>query len=446
MTLHHGLVRALTTRPIVLTCLLSLTSFALEQTGEATVPYGGVTAGIPTLGKEVIDPDKVFGKEYSHDRDYEISPPGVSPDPEQIIAWDGSGGVANGVDFSGTRPSYQPDGEGDDIDAIANHRDALFNALLEDRAHMIFSIDDLAHTVTPGGPSPGFVVTPVPPGTPLGVVLGNGNTIGGSGEVSYELGTVTSGSVDFQAIWAKQADINAMPFPTDVDGLEVWGPEPGPIPPGDAKASSDTDKYSLDVDAFSGGPAGPPPVSVWNGGSLPGAGTAYILHSAIVAAVTKPVAMGGLGPVSGFLPLPGGFLDGDAAINLDALIVQDVVDDPNIFQRDQTGGDNHDRIIFSIRQILDPGDPDGFYATGSELWVLDATGSISPLVHGGHVWDHAYAKTVFGRTAGPAGQEQFFALDINALEAIGASVVPEPAACWLALMSAPLFLRRRRRT
>ena len=42
---------------------------------------------------------------------------------------------------------------------------------------------------------------------------------------------------------------------------------------------------------------------------------------------------------------------------------------------------------------LDPADPDGYYATGSELFVLDSWWGVGFLNHGGHLWDHAYSLT-----------------------------------------------------
>ena len=39
---------------------------------------------------------------------------------------------------------------------------------------------------------------------------------------------------------------------------------------------------------------------------------------------------------------------------------------------DPTGGGQGDQIIFSIRQMIDLTDPSGYYATGSELFVLAA--------------------------------------------------------------------------
>lgn len=392
--------------------LIAMSSLGAEAF--ATIPYSGAGGVAPGFGPGVIKPPMVGGKEYSHDFDSTtIGAGAIGPAPldaEQIIAWDGIGGTTAVTDFTGTRPTYSLD---DDIDAIANHGDFAYKQLHTEDSHLLFSLDDKFHFVTFGGVSPATI----PAGTPPGVTLGNGNVVGGSGEISYELGLIGGNPADFQALWAGQAAINGMPLPDDIDGLEVWGPEP---------PSADADKYSLDIDVASFGSGTVIPgdaVSVWNA-----SGSDYIPHSFIVGAVTSL-----LGPVppTAFLP-PKTALDdqvrAESAINLDALMVQDIIEDPDHFDPGPggpAGGPGPgDEIIFSIRQIVDPADPDGFYATGSELFVLNAGTGAFYLGHGGHLWDHTYALTTFGGMV-PGGQ-QVFAYDINAIEAVGEFAVPEP--------------------
>jgi len=410
---------------------LLLTYFAAET--QATIPYSPVSGPFPGFGPGIITPDLVGGKEFSHDMDYEVTlfgPPDTMPDPQQVVAWDGTlggSGVVDVTDFSGTRPDYDAE---DEIDALANRGDFAYTQLKMERAHLLFSLDDLYHVVPLGG---GGIPVPmgIPPGTPPGVTLGNGNVVGGSGEISYELGTLGGNPVDFQSVWAEQADINGMPLPRDIDGLEVWGPEP---------PAADADKYSLDVDAFSfGSPASPgDAVSVWNG-----SGTPYVAHSDIVAAVT---ALLGPIPATAFLAGPDGrpIEEDRFAINLDALMVHDVAGENDTFGRSPVGPDESDEIIFSIRQIIDPADPDGYYATGSELIVLNAGSGASYLMHGGHPWDHTYALSVFGGEIVPG--QQVFAYDINAIEAVGEFAVPEPASTALLLvgLAAVNGVRRKR--
>ena len=69
-------------------------------------------------------------------------------------------------------------------------------------------------------------------------------------------------------------------------------------------------------------------------------------------------------------------------------------------------------------------DPDGYYATGSELFVLESTFAgpkVSFLDHGGHTWDHAYSLTELAVVGLPGGPEPdgLVVIDINAIEAIG---------------------------
>lgn len=397
---------------VVLAALLIVALTTREA--KATVPYGSLSGGIPgVFGPGLPMPSIVPGKEYSHDVDQNTTGVGGVADPEQVIAWDGSGGTADGVDYGG---------EGQ-VDAIANQLDLLFDRLIgpdpADEAHLIFSHDDMISVYPAAGG--GFGPYAVPAAGPI--VLATGKTIGGAGELSYELAGAHAAPATL-GVWATQPDINGMPAPRDVDGVEVWGPEP-PL-------TADADRYSLDLDFTTG-------TSVF---SDPGA-VPYISHGTIVAAVTA--ALGA--PPSGVLPFPT-FIDGDDAVNLDALMVQNNVGEPETFDRNPDGGVG-DRIIFSIRQIVDTSDPSGYYATGSELFVMDA--SLGPagttfLYHGGHLWDKAYALSDLALSPDMINGGRAV-IDINAIEAVSETVVPEPASIGLAVVSAlgiGVATRRRR--
>jgi len=414
-------------------CVLpALVSLGLATTATATIPYGGLAGGIPGgLGPGLAKPNIVPGKEYSHDMDTNTAPPGGGLDPQQVIAWDGSGGTADGLDYSGSRPNYQND---DQVDAIANRGDHLFSqvigsAALSDTAHLVFSHDDEISVYFGGGPPVGGGFTPfdLGPARAAGPFIVSSGAIGGTGEISYEKATAFA-PPSTMGIWATQNEINGMPNPDDVDGIELWGPEPA--------FKADAEKYSLDVDFFSG-------VSVWSYDIPTSVSTPYVLHNQIVNAVTTL-----LGPVPGgaVLPYPT-FIDGNDAINLDALMVQDIVNDgagPDTFDRDPDG--QGDRIIFSIRQILNPNDPDGYYATGSEIFVLDASQPNNPqyLFHGGHLWDHAYALASLRITPNYI-DGGYAVIDVNAIEAISEGVVPEPATTMLLLLASVAAIAMRGR-
>ena len=323
---------------------------------------------------------------------------GGVPSPEQVIAWDGMGGALDGLNYGGLRPGF-PDGQ--QVDAIANRADFLFTPLIDDIAHLIFSHDNEIYD-----PNVSTFATVVPSTGP--VSLTNGDTIGGAGELSIEE-AATSG-FEVQGLWAFATEINGMPTPVDVDGVEVWGPEPA--------LAADADKYSLEIDIAAGAPTipGPPPISVFMldpaGGSLP-----YIDHPTIVTAVST--LLGGLPPTTACNRADGCGVDG---INVDALMVQEVANSEREFEPG-------DRIIFSISQMYDSAGGT-YYATGSELFVLDGSGFVDFLSHGGHIWDDSYASGALRVSLG-----NFTGIiDINAIEAITEGSIPEPASFTLVII------------
>jgi hypothetical protein len=405
----------------LLVCIVSYCSFnpTAAQANQPYVPVPGNPNWIFQLGQGIVTPGQVFGKEYSHDRDHDLN---STLSPEQVAAWDGSGGTANGLNYVGTRPTFTTLSE---VDAIAHHADALFVPLKQDEAHLIYSIDNTGHTFFPQPGGPGFHQNVTVPSS--GPIVLPSNVIGGAAEISYELatqGAALGNAFNTHGLWASRPQINASPIPDDIDGIEVWGPEPG--------FAADSDKYSLDPDSFSFGVVPNDAISVWNL-----SGTPYVLHSRIAQAVQSL-----LGPAPS-----------EREINIDALMVRDIIGDENVFERDVAN--NTDEIIFSIRQILDPTDPSGFYATGSELFVLEAPfavgapGLASFLNHGGHFWDKPYAlANMTTLLTIILDQEQFevtVQLDIDGIEAVPeAAVVPEPSSALLLLIGMAALARRRR--
>lgn len=330
-------------------------------------------------------------------------------DPEQIIAWDGSGGTTDGQDYSASRAALDVPRE-QQVDAIAHGLDALFNPLRQDRAHLIFAHDDRVAVFpaagSPSFPGPGVAV----PATGL-ITLSNNEMIGGSGDISLERSAFLT-SPQSQGVWAPASDVNGMPAPGDVDGLEVWGPEPA--------IKEDANHYSLEED-FLQGPTGGGGTSVWYYDEPSNTSVAYISHGMIVQAVEAV-----LGPVPG-TAISQYNQESTNAVNLDALMVQDVE------AAGQFGPG--DSIIFSISQMIDTSIAGGYYATGSELiyMELDAAGGVFAefLDHGGHLWSRDYAVNNLQILNLP--NDARAVIDINGIEAIGALLVPEPASLVLVL-------------
>ncbi len=388
--------------------LAALAIMGLAGSALAYDPYTPVPGGvIPSPGLALPAPFDVDGKELSFDLDHDAPPPGpglLVPDPEQNVFWDADTvatpppGLIGGADYSGSRPgpSTAPD-QDRQVDALAYRFDALFEALNLDATNLIYSVDvPLPTAVKPISPA-----TPVYP--PIGGPL--------PGDVQFEL---TGAPV--HGLWAAQpVDINTDTRDPilNVDALEVWGPEVSN--PQEAPAASDANYYSLRGDAFT--PGG---FSVWNYDSTLHSSTGYVTQGVIAGAVASLLGS-----------LPSGV--DDLQIELDALMMQDL-------HGEETRFDIGDKLYFSIEQIADPTDADGFYATGSEIFILEmgaAGPTASFLFHGGHLWDHTWT---LDNMAFFDGQE-FIQLDVDAIEAVS---TPEPGTIALLVIGGMVALRRRR--
>ncbi len=164
----------------------------------------------PAPNRHIPGPAVVPGKDFSDVRDRDAA---GAADPEQVVAWDGSGGVRDSFDYSGTQPAPldQLDIE---VDGLAAGGDALFHAVRDNQAALLFSVET-------------------------------------DPNIMFERETGLPASPPGFGVWATALDIDAMNPPLDTDGLEVWG--------GDN--NDDSDRYSL---------AGDPPtaaggkVAVWS--------------------------------------------------------------------------------------------------------------------------------------------------------------------------------------
>jgi hypothetical protein len=167
-------------------------------------PWLPMTSATPGRGSALPTPKEVPGKDFSDIRDRDLN--GV-PDSEQVVAWDGLGGVRDAFDYSGSRLAY-PDVANDmQVDAISAGGDALFQALRDDQSNLLFSVR-----------------------TPAAVV----------DQIYYVRPTNVPNPIPGFGVWATAADIDAMNLPLDLDGLEIWG--------GDNL--DDSDRYSLADDPF----------------------------------------------------------------------------------------------------------------------------------------------------------------------------------------------------
>ncbi len=410
---------------------------------------------------------EVPGKEYSHTDWFSVyhsfGDPELdnaedhdafaTPDPLQIVSWDGlpgpfgplglsSGGPNSGsddaFDFNSDTAFQFPNGQ---VDALSNHTDFLFKRILSNEATLLFSMTadiDISTVLPPAGS-----------GSSAGIVA--------KAHVHFEDPDPVTPALDALDVWATIEAAPAGPGPgpgvnhhvvEDLDALEIWGPDPPPhtsagtsmvdegyLPSG--VATADGDRFSLDVDSASG-------TSVWAWDIPTKVVSSYIPHSAIVDAVEA-------------LFLPAGFTFDPATrdqIDVDGTMVHDPNHVPG-----SIGGppgtaiwDAGDELLFTIDpvsggSVLDPlGAPVGPAPPidGGEIMHLVNLGpglfSISFLSHGGHLWDTAFdVKGTFG----------YFYEDVDALEAVGTVdgfEIPEPSSValfLLAIMLAGFRLKQR---
>lgn len=384
------------------------------------VPGAGRVTNPPSPSSRGILPTDAWSKEYSHDVDFDTA----TPDPLQVLLWDGAGGTANGFDHTGNPYTDHPDAFNRDVeaqvDAIANSRDALLDDLILDTTAMAFSYDDRTYGYDYNGTWRQLTVPSV------GNLSVSGGTLAGAGELTKG----TNSTVGFSQ-WAGQNAVDSRAaMPRDLDGVELWGVVAAESPTG----LGDANKYSLARDVQSGW-------SVWNSD-----GTAYLPHADVVSAVNQLLGPTPSDAIGAFPGMPEGEL-----IDVDAVMVRDLLGSTQSWGAcgtpfcidlptgvDQEGQSVQlatgptpalpDTVVFSIRQI--PLQNGGYHATGSELFVLDSNGTVSFLNHGGQTWDSSFAMNNLhvGGLDGitPQTSIESAILDINALEALGNLVIPDP--------------------
>jgi hypothetical protein len=352
----------ITHKLLLSSCLLLGVTVAPSQVlAGPFVPQGPFVQ--PAPGSGIPGPKNVPGKEYSDRFDKDTQEPPVL-DPEQNIYWDGNGGRQDAFDYSGSRAGDTVTAR--EVDALANHQDALFWDVIANQAALLFSTGST--TLLLPGDSRAAVYNASPDYNQLGIH-----------EKSVLVEPIGGGT----GFWATPPQIDQAGV-NDLDGLEVWGGLADPTP-------NDADMYSLLGDPLINGIR----TSVWyyNGG----VSTSYLNAAQIAAAINRPDIVN-LADI----------------IDLDGLMVWD---GGNIGQ-----WDNSDAILFSVMPIdanldgiitpnINGGDIDG-----GEIWSWQFGQPLAQFLnHGGHLWDTAFNV----RQATGAVNE-----NIDALEAVA---VPEPS-------------------
>jgi hypothetical protein len=346
------IVRAIQTYGFLACLAVLLLSATLAAHAGSYKPQGPFVPGVP--GSIIPGPKNVPGKEYSDhlDKDGRTG----APDPEQNIAWDGVGGVADTFDYTGSR--ILVDGTIDEVDALANRGDLLFNAVIANTSALLFSVDHdpRIHYESIGG---GF------------------------------------------GVWANPSSIDQHGV-VDLDGLEVWGPEPD-APPGSVTTTDDANRYSLEKPRGYDPPLNqmdPLGVAVWNYDAINHISNPWWKQSELAIAIA---------PLAPPETVSVDYIEEN--FNLDGMMNYDVsFDDVPL---------PGDRIMFTIDPILDPAGSVIF--DGGEIFTYTrGAASAAFLTHGGHQWNTAFqVQATFGLVSE----------NVNALEA--ASTVPEPGSMLL---------------
>jgi hypothetical protein len=185
----------------------------------------------------------VPGKDWSDVRDRDAA--GL-PDPEQDVAWDGSGGVRDSLDYSGSRIAYPDVVQDREVDGIGAGGDALFQSLRDNQSALLFSVET-------------------------------------DPNIMFERATGGPGWPSGSGVWATPLDLDAMNPPLDTDGLEVWG----------ADLNDDSDRYSLAGDPFTDFvvPNESRKVAIWQ--YIGGVSTHHTLTTDLAAAID--LQYGGIG-------------------------------------------------------------------------------------------------------------------------------------------------------
>jgi|688.fasta_scaffold74948_8 hypothetical protein len=358
------------------------TPVLLESGAAKAQPYGNpIPPGpfvSPAPGLHLPLPVNVPGKEVSFG-----NIPALEGDRDQLFV----SVPGQAVFFDGVRKPPQPglrnawNFDGLQVDAMANIQDVLFQAVKNNSTWLLFSVQNDRYGNAIFAEAPGGTIclwsingckttnnTPEVVGeyfAGFGALLKNGNP---------------SDELDSSPTYPVTADGHLI----DVDGLEVWGPEP------DLGYNPSTNDPASDANVFS---------AEGDSGFSVKCRTAGVCHTYTQSEIAAAIGRSDLA----------------TSIDVDGLMT-------NLSGTLDPGGLPYLKMLFSVRPIggLD----------GAEIWDWSGVpGDLAvPLIHGGHAWDTAFDlrdKLIaegFGDMAlstTPLGQ------DVN-LDAIEAASVPAP--------------------
>jgi hypothetical protein len=303
---------------------------------------------VETWEKILVGPTRVSGKEYSAKVDKTAT---GEQKKGQTVLWAGDGTVRDGVNFYDYSSSGSSGNPYPEVDELANSRDMYFKDLVANRVSLVCSFT-------------------------------------GYNKIYYHRPShrINDYHETPSGIWAGSDQINKA-NPTEIDGLELWGPEGTP----------DANIYSQEADTNVDGQK----VSILKYNDETGESIPYVYTSLIASHVIND---------AGNLVNPNVSL-----VDLDGLMLWDVNDDNSFGSGDQ--------ILFSLKPIS------GLF-DGGEIWLYTYGAEKAEFLNmGGHIWNtDNNVQEVFGVTSE----------DITALEAL-----PEPATLVLLILGGLALLRRK---
>jgi hypothetical protein len=278
---------------------------------------------------QLPSPTSVPGKELSADGDTDMA---GSPDNLQNLRWQGNGATINAFDYSNSGP---PPTDPDQVDALGNTYDYLFQPIVNNQATMVVSFKS-------------------------------------RNDVHFHTPNQTTG------VWANAGQVSTSPLLVDVDALEMWTSGEGQAP---LLGGDDAVHFSIAGDHIPPVPPGmgAPPISV------------YYYDPGAMRSFTYIPFVEVWQQLASLLNIPPNQLEFFEP-DIDAMMVYDLEG----ATQPPAGGflptwQDFDEIIFSVR-------PDStFGLDGGELFHWIRGVSMGYLNYGGRIWDtNNPVGTIFG--------------------------------------------------